>query len=329
MRTSLVWKLQHADRANSTNTYPDLQLTRDLEAVIFHDFSLSELGTDVPIHDVTLAQYKHASSLQGPQEALAAILNGDAKGVVGPRQRQRTFSTGEESMLRSLQLKERLLYTVDFQNKGFKPNTRGHSIQDTLATLDELLVKLPEDIGFNIEMSMLNASSTALRRRHITYTLTFKTEYPRLHEAVEAGVAPVTIDINTFIDTALEKLQRLAGRRPIMLSSFTPEVCILLSLKQKAYPVLFITNAGKVPMADRELRAASLQMGVHFARRWHLDGIVLACETFLHCPRFIKFVQNAGLVCASYGLLNNDPTSSRVSCFFLSFFLLSFFFFFF
>ncbi len=123
--------------------------------MVFHDFSLGELGTDVPIHDVTLAQYKHASSLQGPQEALSTILNGDAKGAIEPRQRQRTFSTGEESMLRSLQLKERLLYTVDFQNKGFKPNTRGHSIQDTLATLDELLLKLPEDMGFNIEMSML------------------------------------------------------------------------------------------------------------------------------------------------------------------------------
>lgn len=126
-------------------------------------------------------------------------------------------------------------------------------------------------------------------------------------------MAPVTIDINTFVDTALDKLERLAGRRPIILSSFTPEICILLSLKQSTYPVMFITNAGKVPMADKELRAASLQMAVHFARRWNLDGIVLACETFVYCPRFIKFVQNAGLLCASYGLLNNDPNIARVS----------------
>lgn len=90
-------------------------------------------------------------------------------------------------------------------------------------------------------------------------------------------------------------------------------MCILLSLKQKTYPVMFITNAGKVPMADKERRAESLQMGIHFARRWNLAGIVLACETFLHCPRFIKFVQNAGLVCASYGLPNNDPACVRVS----------------
>lgn len=126
-------------------------------------------------------------------------------------------------------------------------------------------------------------------------------------------MAPVAIDINTFVDTALAKIEKLAGDRSIILSSFTPEVCILLSMKQSTYPVMFITNAGKVPMADRDLRAASLQMAMKFARNWNLDGLVLACETFLYCPRLIQFVRNAGLVCASYGLLNNDPVNARVS----------------
>lgn len=34
----------------------DVQLTRDLVPVIYHDFSLSESGTDIPIHDLTLEQ---------------------------------------------------------------------------------------------------------------------------------------------------------------------------------------------------------------------------------------------------------------------------------
>ncbi|PTB35681.1 hypothetical protein M441DRAFT_153098 [Trichoderma asperellum CBS 433.97] len=265
----------------------NLQITRDLEAVIFHDFSLSESGTDVAIHDVTLSQYKHASDLQEPQSITPATI--DTSGVLhGYPQRRRAWSTGEESRLRTVQLRDRLRYTVDFQSKGFKPNTRGDFIQGSLATLDELLMNLPEDIGFNIEM-----------------------KYPRLHEAVDAGVAPVTIDINTFVDVALEKIQRLAGNRPIILSSFTPEVCILLSVKQKTYPVMFITNAGKVPMADKELRVASLQVGVQFARFWNLAGVVFACEALLYCPRLVQFVKNAGLVCASYGLLNNEPILAR------------------
>lgn len=34
----------------------DVQLTKDLVPVLFHDYSLSESGTDIPIHDVTLEQ---------------------------------------------------------------------------------------------------------------------------------------------------------------------------------------------------------------------------------------------------------------------------------
>lgn len=74
---------------------------------------------------------------------------------------------------------------------------------------------------------------------------------------------------------------------------------------------MFITNAGKVPMADKELRAASLQVGVQFARLWNLAGVVFACEALLYCPRLVQFVKNAGLVCASYGLLNNEPVLAR------------------
>lgn len=108
-------------------------------------------------------------------------------------------------------------------------------------------------------------------------------------------------------------MQKLAGKRPIVLSSFTPEVCIVLSLKQTAYPVMFITNAGKTPVQDKELRASSLQAAVHFARIWNLAGVVFACEAFLYCPRLVQFVKNMGLICASYGLLNNEPTNARVS----------------
>lgn len=53
------------------------------------------------------------------------------------------------------EVRDRMKHTVDVMNKGFKPNTRGDFIQDSLATLEELLVKLSESIGFNIEISML------------------------------------------------------------------------------------------------------------------------------------------------------------------------------
>lgn len=138
-------------------------------------------------------------------------------------------------------------------------------------------------------------------------------EYPRLHEATAAGVAPVAIELNTFVDVALDAIHRHGGKRQIILSSFTPEICMLLSIKQKAYPVFFITNAGGLPMIDMERRAASVQIAVRFAQRWKLTGVVFACKPLLLCPRLVGYVKNKGLVCATYGTGNNVPENVRVS----------------
>lgn len=103
----------------------------------------------MPIHDISLAQYKYAGDIQNP---IGALLLNETAGN-GPR-RPRASSSGEHSVLKATQAHERMRYTVDYDGKGFKANIRGHSIQDAHATLEELLATLPEEIGFNIEMSM-------------------------------------------------------------------------------------------------------------------------------------------------------------------------------
>lgn len=204
-------------------------------------------------------------------------------------------------------MQERMRHTVDYMSKGFKPNTRGHVIQDSFATIEELLTQLPENLGFNVEIS---ESSPYLISENITDN---DSEYPRIHEATEAGVAPVAIEINIFVDKILDKVFTLGNSRNIILSSFTPEICILLAFKQQTYPVMYITNAGKPPVTDREKRAGSLQAAVRFAQQWGLNGIVLASETLIICPRLIGYVQRSGLVCGSYGPLNNIPENAQVS----------------
>jgi glycerophosphodiester phosphodiesterase len=86
-----------------------------------------------------------------------------------------------------------------------------------------------------------------------------------------------------------------------------------LAIKQQSYPVIFITNAGKQPITDMEIRAGSLQVAVHFAKKWNLSGIVFASETLILCPRLIEYVKSSGLSCGSYGPLNNIPENAIVS----------------
>lgn len=107
-------------------------------------------------------------------------------------------------------------------------------------------------------------------------------------------------------------IARHAGNRKIILSSFTPEICILLAIKQTAYPVFLISNIGKRPMADKEKRAKSLQVGVRFAKQWGLAGLVVAADALVLCPRLIGVVKSKGLMCGSYNGLNNKPENVEV-----------------
>lgn len=119
------------------------------------------------------------------------------------------------------------------------------------------------------------------------------------------------MELNIFVDTILEMVYRLGAKRSITFSSFSPEVCIMLSIKQQDYPILFINKAGSVPTGD--LRASNLQQAIHFVKAWHLAGIVMLSDVFVPCPRLLHYAKSAGLVCGSYGNLNDDPACAQVS----------------
>ena len=70
---------------------------------------------------------------------------------------------------------------------------------------------------------------------------------------------------------------------------------------------------GPVPAGD--IRASSLQEAIRFASRWNLLGLVSAATPLVISPRLVRVVKESGLVCVSYGTLNNDPENVHVSCF--------------
>jgi glycerophosphodiester phosphodiesterase len=152
-----------------------VQLTRDLVPVVFHDFSLSESGTDVPIHNLTFEQvgvprsskvskaHYQSSCMQASFSALVRGLdlrlghdsNDSTKyrSDNHDRKRPRARSLTTTSIQETHPIHNRMKYTVDFKNKGFKPNTRGSFIHGPFTNLKELLVNLPEAISFNVEIS--------------------------------------------------------------------------------------------------------------------------------------------------------------------------------
>lgn len=267
----------------------DVQLTKDHVPVIYHDFLVSETGIDAPVHALTLEQFLHVNDVRTPRPSRPAsptvlenqkvtkLKSEDTR----PRQ-QRSMSVGGVNGSTE-ELDERMKHTRDFKKKGFKGNTRGHHIRAPFATLEEMFHQVPKDTGFNIEM-----------------------KYPMLWEGEEEEMDTYAVELNSFVDTVLQKVYDLGDGRNIIFSSFHPDICLLLSFKQPNIPVLFLTDAGTQPKTG-DIRASSLQEAIRFASRWNLLGIVGAAEPLVQAPRLVKVVKESGLVCVSYGMLNNDP----------------------
>ncbi|KAK3947784.1 Glycerophosphoryl diester phosphodiesterase family-domain-containing protein [Pseudoneurospora amorphoporcata] len=271
----------------------DVQLTKDHVPVIYHDFLVSETGFDAPVHTLTLEQFLHInpdSSRSGhahhhghhvpQQQAQHKQLKKFRSNSPGPRQRSMSMDfPGDSKDL----MEERMKHTRDFKEKGYKGNSRGNFIQAPFATLEDLFRKLPETVGFNIEM-----------------------KYPMLHESEEHEMDTYAVELNSFCDTVLQKVYDMAGQRHIIFSSFNPDICLCLSFKQPNIPILFLTDAGTCPVGD--IRASSLQEAIRFASRWNLLGIVSNAEPLINSPRLVRVVKQSGLVCVSYGVQNNDPS---------------------
>ena len=268
--------------------------------VIYHDFLVSETGIDAPVHTLTLDQFLHIGEGQKPRSSRTGspetvpVPNGTNGTDDRPNTRRLRSYSVDNSKQRNIhtdrqnELTERMKYTRDFKKKGFKGNSRGNSIQSSFTTLERMFDELPESVGFNVEM-----------------------KYPMLHESEEEEMDQYAVELNSFVDTVLEKVYDKMGKRNIIFSSFNPDICLMLSFKQPSIPVLFLTDAGTSPVGD--VRAASLQEAIRFASRWNLLGVVSAATPQVMCPRLVKVVKESGLVCVSYGMLNNDPKNVLVS----------------
>ena len=305
----------------------DVQLTKDFVPVIYHDFTVAESGVDIPMHALTAEQFLN---LHEEDERIIKEKNKKSlkeKIVNGSNDKQVKFKANyslDDEMLSKLnrprsmssypsapdfkpvhehfdddeddyldrEVKEhfnrRMKLTKTWKDKGFKGNARGLSIASNFVTLKDLFKKLPKNVGFNIEI-----------------------KYPMLDEAEKESMGEIAIELNMYVDTILKTVydENLTGR-DIIFSSFHPDVCMLLSLKQPTIPILFLTEAGTQPMAD--IRASSLQNAIRFAKKWNLLGIVSAAKTLVKTPRLTQVVKSSGLVCVTYGVENNSPELAKI-----------------
>ncbi|KAF9179517.1 Glycerophosphocholine phosphodiesterase [Haplosporangium sp. Z 11] len=302
----------------------DVQMTKDMVPVLYHDWTVTETGLDIPVSSITLEQFQKLSgkkrghggsstpsspllgnrplSVSPPPSSAAlkeslmrpelprrtshnsAIDNpGSAKGI--QNRLGRSNSLGAMAKLRSL--------TTASEPQDPKAKMKGNglgTIQAPFATLKDTFETVPTRIGFNIEV-----------------------KYPMLDEAEDANIPLYAFEMNRFVDRILKEVydhDQTHPDRNIIFSSFHPDICVLLNLKQPNYPVFFLTDGGTSVIADR--RCNSLQAAVRFATSIDLLGIVTHSLPIIEAPNLIKGIKETGLLVFTYGADNNDVENARL-----------------
>jgi glycerophosphodiester phosphodiesterase len=161
-----------------------------------------------------------------------------------------------------------------------RSNVHNHPIHDSYPTLRELLQKVPHNIGFNVEI-----------------------KYPVEDEIVKYNLSPV--NRNIYLDCILWEIYEHAQDRFIVFSSFDPEICQMLAIKQPHYPVFFLTQLGTVIRSDP--RSNSVDSSITFAKSAGLGGLVCPARYLVKHPDVITKIKESGLRVCTWGADNNLP----------------------
>lgn len=140
-------------------------------------------------------------------------------------------------------------------------------------TLHNVLVGLDYSCGANIE---------------VKYGQTFKGGTNETESQME---------MNLFLDQILKTVLREAGDRKIVFSSFSPDVCTMLSFKQNRYPILLLTqgNSEKYELY-RDPRTWSIKAGTQYAEMAGLCGLSAMAELLIRDPGQMDLVRKRGQV---------------------------------
>ncbi|KAI8596165.1 Glycerophosphoryl diester phosphodiesterase family-domain-containing protein [Dissophora ornata] len=264
----------------------DVQMTKDMVPVLYHDWTVTETGLDIPVSAITLEQFQNLSTKKPRGHGKSGSQPSSPK---PEQQRQMSVtpppSVGEVSLIRP-ELIRGLSNNSDADMKG---NGLG-TIQAPFATLKDTFETIPTTTGFNIEV-----------------------KYPMLDEAEDANIPLYSFEMNRFVDRILQEVydhDRTHPDRNIIFSSFHPDICLLLNMKQPNYPVFFLTDGGTSILADR--RCNSIQGAVRFATSIDLLGIVTHSAPIIDAPILIKGIKETGLLVFTYGADNNVVENAKL-----------------
>ncbi|OJT10196.1 Ankyrin repeat protein nuc-2 [Trametes pubescens] len=218
--------------------YVTVQVTRDLQPVIFADWRLPDDQYELGVADVTLAQFR----------ALAARLG--CGGAVPDA-------------------------------ASASPSAWSRWISSSMITFQDLFRLVPPSFGVCVEIAY---APLRVQRRH------------SLRHQLDCNDVVNSV-LRTVYDTS--SLEGQMGRRPVVFTSFAPDVCAALNWKQPNYPVFLASQCGERSRAPPSATALDID-DVHDYRLWSLDAAV----EFSKLNNLLGVILDAGLLgVKDFGLL--------------------------
>ncbi|KAF9433187.1 Glycerophosphocholine phosphodiesterase [Entomortierella beljakovae] len=299
----------------------DVQMTKDMVPVLYHDWTVTETGLDIPVSAITLEQFQNLSKVKSRKhgnnsrpsspkpelQKLRSVTPPPSSTSLNIPTYPGLTKTSNDTDLELLKESQPRLGRSNslgaiINMKAMTGMTRAEdpaakmkgnglgTIQAPFATLEDTFETVPSNIGFNIEV-----------------------KYPMLDEAEDANIPLYSFELNQFVDRILKEVydhETDYPNRNIIFSSFHPEVCLLLNMKQPNYPVFFLSDAGTSVVADR--RCNSIQGAVRFATTIDLLGIVAHSPPIIEAPNLIKGIKETGLLVFTYGADNNNVDNAKL-----------------
>ena len=258
IRENTVLAFNQAARMGANYVELDVQVTKDGVPVVWHDdhifFKEMDAGDAIKRHtisELTLAEFRELSFLATVcSQKPTVLLRSFTRHADGPQ-------SAATATLKPWVCRQ----------------------EDELPTLEEVLRKVPNTVGINLEL---------------------KYEFD--------AIGMDDSEVARRLEIILACLERHCNAsRKVVLSSFSPDACILAAQRQSAYPVLFLSDSGYYTYDDA--RRNSLEAAYELCKDHGLNGFVL--YSFVQPSQdLLDRAKRDGLVILSYGEKNNEEDFS-------------------
>ncbi|KAI6219558.1 hypothetical protein M3Y99_01653700 [Aphelenchoides fujianensis] len=267
-RENTLHSLNSAAQKGADYVEFDVHLTKDKIPIVFHDFH------------VLVSVAKRSPSIDDLSCPPASLLKAAGAGEA------------HELAVRDLKYSQLRLLHLDHVEHEKRPGeedagqlhykvTGDHDEAEEhrpFPTLESAFHYVSQDTGFNIEI-----------------------KYP-MEWADGSHECANYFERNEFVDIILAQVLKNAGTRRVVFSSFDPDICTILTLKQNKYPVLFLCQGQTAKHPDyADARTQTSAMAVRFAAGTGLAGVNFHSEDLLRNAEPVAMAKHFGIITFVWG----------------------------